>query len=135
MRIKSLGPANDPELNKKIDDYIVRIKTTSVNSDKMGSTFDSLYELLKNEKSIAQKHGLTLEKNLNSILLKLRHPDIYKFLLKAFGSRKPGVIVALFRLIKELGGYENKKEEYLACDIASNLVRIFKSSHDNFNLR
>jgi hypothetical protein len=50
-----------------------------------------------------------LEKNLNSILLKLRHPDIYKFLLKAFTSRKAPVIGSLYKLIKELGGFEDKK--------------------------
>jgi hypothetical protein len=101
----------------------------------MASAFDSLYELLRNEKAMAAKHGLTLEKNLNSILLKLRHPEIYKFLLKSFASRKAQVIGSLYKLIKELGGFYEKKEEFLKHDISSNLVRVFKTSSDDFTLR
>lgn len=48
LRQKLNGTEN--EVHKKIADFIVRIKTTSVNSEKLAGTFESIRELITDEK-------------------------------------------------------------------------------------
>ena len=41
--------------NERLTDYILRLKTTSINNEKLAETLEVLNELLKNEIEAAQK--------------------------------------------------------------------------------
>lgn len=69
----------------KIEDYFVRLKTTSVSSDKYADTLEVLYDLFTNEREEALKNNTKILKE--SLTYQIRLPEHYKFVIGAFGSK------------------------------------------------
>ena len=75
-----------------IDDYLVRLKTSSQNNDKYAVTLSVIHDYYKNERLMAN----TIIKN------KLLEPNMFKILLTCFTSKVPGVLKNLYSLISDL---------------------------------
>lgn len=65
-----------------IADFFVRLKTTSVSSEKYAETLEVLMELYRNEHAEAERLGTKLLTESLSIQVKL--PEHYKLIIKSF---------------------------------------------------
>ena len=83
---------------------IIRIKTTNVNADKFGQTVELILEIITNEEQTWLKFNL--KNKLKPIKTKMLEQENYKFLLKGIASRNPAVLIAIFKLLMELGSVD-----------------------------
>jgi hypothetical protein len=75
-----------------IDDYLVRLKTSSQNNEKYAVTLSVIHDYYKNER-------LT---EISTIKTKLLEPNTFKILLTCFNSKVPGVLKNLYPLMSDL---------------------------------
>ena len=89
-----------------LNDYFIRLKTTSISSEKYAETLDVLYELFKNEQASTVKKTTKLDGNSATLQLKL--PENYKLLLKAFSSKNSKVLHTVFKMVRDLGDIDDR---------------------------
>lgn len=68
-----------------IADFFVRLKTTSVSSEKYAETLEVLMELYRNEHAEAERLGTKLL--MESLSMQVKIPDHYKLVIKSFQSK------------------------------------------------
>lgn len=109
-------------------DYFIRLKTTSISSDKYAETLDILYELYKNEQTSSLKNASKLDSN--SVTLQLKHRDHYRLLLKAFASKNAKVLHNCYKLVRDLGDIEDRVAEYIESQASAALIKTYKTTDD-----
>ena len=99
--------------NERLTDYILRLKTTSINNEKLAETLEILNELLKDEVEASEKDSLVKLDGPNSLMRQLRDMQTYRFLLRAFSSRNQQVVSQLYSLIATIGHLEDRVDQYI----------------------
>ena len=92
--------------NERLTDYILRLKTTSINNEKLVETLEVLNELLKGELEEAEKNDRVKLDSPDALMRQLNDPQTYRFLLRAFSSKNPRVVTNLYELIDTIGGID-----------------------------
>ncbi len=87
-----------------------------------------LATLYKNEKEQQLLHPERLDEN--SITNKLKTPQNYRLLLKAFDSKNSKVLNSCYSLVKELGDIEDRHQDFVESNASANLIKTFKRSKD-----
>jgi len=73
-----------------IADYFVRLRTTSVSSEKYADTLELMLDLYRNERAESEKLGTKLLQE--SLTMQVKNPENYKFVVKAFSGKNNRVI-------------------------------------------
>jgi hypothetical protein len=73
-----------------IADYFVRLRTTSVSSEKYADTLELMLDLYRNERAESEKMGTKLLQE--SLTMQVKNPENYKFVVKAFSGKNNRVI-------------------------------------------
>jgi len=89
----------------------VRLKTTSVSSEKYAETLEVLMELYRNEHAEAERLGTKLLTESLSMQVKL--PEHYKLVIKSFSSKNQRVLKSAFNFVKEMGEIEDRASEFV----------------------
>lgn len=116
--------------NERLTDYILRLKTTSINNEKLAETLEILNELLKSEIDAASKDDRVTLDGPDSLFRQLGEAQTYRFLLRAFGSRNPRVLAQLYPLIATLGGLGERVDQYIEEGALKAMVKIYRTSED-----
>jgi len=100
QRADNIKPALMPTRLRRsevsIQDYFVRLNTTSIHQVKYSETVEIILNLLENDKS------------------KIKHNEsYYKTLIKAFGSKNSSVLESVHKIIMEVGGINQKITMYM----------------------
>ncbi|CDW82716.1 UNKNOWN [Stylonychia lemnae] len=111
-----------------LSDYFVRLKTTSISSEKYAETIDILFELLKTEQANSLKTASKTDSTSVSSQLKLK--DHYKLFLKAFSSKNSKVLHCCYKIVKELGDIEDRVEEFVENQASAALIKTYKTTDD-----
>jgi 5'-3' exonuclease len=94
-----------------VQDYFIRLKTTSVSADKYAETLDLLQDLYRNEQLESQKMGTKLLSDSLSVQIKI--PENYKVLVKALASKNTRVLNTAFKFLKEIGELEDRAADFV----------------------
>jgi hypothetical protein len=94
-----------------LNDYFIRLKTTSIASDKFAETLEVLYELYSTETLNAKKSASKLDNN--SVTAQLKHRDQYKLFLKALASKNAKVLHSTYKMVRDLGDIEDRVDEFI----------------------
>ena len=116
-----------PPKELSLYDYFVRLKTTSISSDKFAETLDILFEILTSDRKQNADVTSTSAKQIEKQLLQ---EDNYRLLLKAFPSKNNRVLSVLYNLVQELGGIQDKVPMFLETLASAALVKTYKSNQD-----
>ena len=116
--------------NERLTDYILRLKTTSINNEKLAETLEILNELLKSELDAASKDDRVKLDGPDSLQRQLGEAQTYRFLLRAFGSRNPRVVAQLYPLIATIGDLGERVDQYIQEGALKAMVKIYRTSDD-----
>ena len=103
--------------NKQIpvEDYFVRLKTTSIHHQKFAESTDVLLNLLELEQEGIRKKQLTYTgTNVSQLNLeakmrqKVSAPQNYKILLKGIASKNQAVVLSVHRIIMLIGDMQSQ---------------------------
>eukprot|EP00347_Sterkiella_histriomuscorum_P003709 403363246 len=112
-----------------LSDYFVRLKTTSISSEKYAETIDILYELFKTEQANQLKSANKLDTQ-SSVTHQLKQKDNYKLFLKAFASKNSKVLLCCYKMVRELGDIEDRVQEFIESQASASLIKSYKLSDD-----
>lgn len=112
-----------------VQDYFIRLKTTSVSADKYAETLELLFDLYRNEQIESRRLGTKLLSDTLSFQIKI--PENYRVIVKALGSKNSRVLSVAFKFIKEIGELEDRAADYVSFEGSQALIKLYKSSDDN----
>jgi hypothetical protein len=111
-----------------IADYFIRLKTTSVSSEKYADTLELMLDLYRNERLESERLGTKLLQE--SLTMQVKNPENYKFIIKAFTGKNNRVLTIAFKFIKEIGELSDRASDYVTYEGSSALLKLYKLSDD-----
>jgi hypothetical protein len=112
-----------------VQDYFIRLKTTSVSADKYSETLELLFDLYRNEQIESRRLGTKLLSDTLSFQIKI--PENYRVLVKALASKNSKVLTVAFKFIKEIGELEDRAADFVSFEGSQALIKLYKTSDDN----
>ena len=112
-----------------VQDYFIRLKTTSVSADKYSETLELLFDLYRNEQIESRRLGMKLLSDTLSFQIKI--PENYRVLVKALASKNSKVLTVAFKFIKEIGELEDRAADFVSFEGSQALIKLYKTSDDN----
>jgi len=112
-----------------VQDYFIRLKTTSVSADKYSETLELLFDLYRNEQIESRRLGTKLLSDTLSFQIKI--PENYRVLVKALASKNNKVLTVAFKFIKEIGELEDRAADFVSFEGSQALIKLYKTSDDN----